>query len=123
MTISSFGAEHADELLGALGEQLAAAGEHFDLVIFGGSALLAMRPTSERSTRQQTNSLLPRAGLVRTTRQKVAARNLSRCSPISELPMPISTLRDEVQTTLVEFAWGQWAQMGVFGSTDRRDAW
>lgn len=37
--------------------------------------------------------------------------------------MPISTLRDEIQTTLVGFAWGQWAQMGVFASTDRRDAW
>ncbi len=37
--------------------------------------------------------------------------------------MPISTLRDDVQTTLVEFAWSQWAQMGVFASTDRRDAW
>jgi hypothetical protein len=37
--------------------------------------------------------------------------------------MPISTLRDDVQTTLVEFAWSQWAQMGVSASTDRRDAW
>jgi hypothetical protein len=37
--------------------------------------------------------------------------------------MPISTLRDEVQTTLVEFAWSQWAQMGVFASPDRRDTW
>jgi hypothetical protein len=37
--------------------------------------------------------------------------------------MSISTLRDEVQTTLVDFAWSQWAQMGVFASTDRRDPW
>ncbi len=37
--------------------------------------------------------------------------------------MPISTLRDEVQKTLVEFAWSQWAQMGLFASADRRDAW
>lgn len=37
--------------------------------------------------------------------------------------MPISTLRNEVQTTLVEFVWSQWAQMGVFASSDRRDAW
>jgi hypothetical protein len=37
--------------------------------------------------------------------------------------MPISTLRAQVQPTLVEFAWGQWAQMGVFASTDRRDVW
>jgi DNA-binding transcriptional ArsR family regulator len=37
--------------------------------------------------------------------------------------MPISTLRDDVQTTLVEFAWSQWGQMGVFASTDRRDSW
>ncbi len=37
--------------------------------------------------------------------------------------MPISTLRAEVQPALVEFAWSQWAQMGVFASTDRRDDW
>lgn len=37
--------------------------------------------------------------------------------------MPISTLRERVQTTLVEFAWSQWAQLGVFASTDRRDPW
>jgi hypothetical protein len=37
--------------------------------------------------------------------------------------MPTSTLRDAVQTTLVDFTWSQWAQMGVFASTDRRDVW
>ena len=37
-----FGAEQADELLRALGEQLAAAGEEFDLVVIGGTALLAL---------------------------------------------------------------------------------
>jgi Nucleotidyltransferase of unknown function (DUF6036) len=42
MRPTTFGAERADELLAALGEQLAAAGEHFHLVIIGGSALLAL---------------------------------------------------------------------------------
>jgi hypothetical protein len=42
MTNSTFGAERADELLGALGEQLEAAGQRFDLVVIGGSALLAL---------------------------------------------------------------------------------
>jgi hypothetical protein len=37
--------------------------------------------------------------------------------------MPISTLRDKVPPTLVDFAWSQWAQMGVFARTDRRDDW
>lgn len=37
--------------------------------------------------------------------------------------MRVSELRDKVQPTLVEFAWSQWAQMGVFASTDRRDSW
>jgi len=37
--------------------------------------------------------------------------------------MPISTLRDQVRPALVEFAWGQWAQMGVSATTDRRDSW
>ena len=37
--------------------------------------------------------------------------------------MPISTLRNDVQPTLVDFAWSQWAQMGVLASADRRDNW
>lgn len=47
-TISS--REIAHELLGALGEQLHAAGEHFDLVVIGGSALLAME-LAQRATK------------------------------------------------------------------------
>lgn len=50
MLIPAFGAERANELLGALGEQLAAAGERFDLVVIGGSALLALGLV-ERTTR------------------------------------------------------------------------
>lgn len=45
-----FGAERADELLVALGEQLAAAAQQFDLVVIGGSALLALGLV-ERATR------------------------------------------------------------------------
>lgn len=40
----------ADRLLSALGEQLAAAGEHYELVVIGGSGLLALG-IIERSTR------------------------------------------------------------------------
>jgi hypothetical protein len=40
----------ADQLLGALGEQLAAAGEHYELVVIGGSGLLALGMI-ERATR------------------------------------------------------------------------
>jgi hypothetical protein len=50
MTNSAFGAERADELLFALGEQLAAASQQFDLVVIGGSALLALGLV-ERATR------------------------------------------------------------------------
>ncbi len=50
MRVSAFGAERADEVLGALGEQLAAAGQQFDLVVIGGSALLALGLV-ERTTR------------------------------------------------------------------------
>jgi hypothetical protein len=50
MTNSAFGAERADELLFALGEQLAAANQQFDLVVIGGSALLALGFV-ERATR------------------------------------------------------------------------
>jgi len=37
--------------------------------------------------------------------------------------MSISTLRDRVHPALVEFAWSQWAQMGVFANAGRRDRW
>lgn len=37
--------------------------------------------------------------------------------------MSISTLRDEFRGLLVDFAWGQWGQMGVAAQSDRRDAW
>lgn len=42
--------EHAERLLSALGEQLAAASERFELVVVGGSGLLALGEI-ERSTR------------------------------------------------------------------------
>jgi hypothetical protein len=42
--------KHAERLLSALGEQLAASGEHFELVVVGGSGLLALGEI-ERSTR------------------------------------------------------------------------
>lgn len=37
--------------------------------------------------------------------------------------MQISELRGGVRTRLLGFAWDQWAQMGVFASSDRRDRW
>ena len=37
--------------------------------------------------------------------------------------MSISALRDRVHPALVEFAWSQWAQMGVFANAGRRDLW
>ena len=37
--------------------------------------------------------------------------------------MSISTLRDRVRSELTSFAWDQWAQMGVFAPSERRDQW
>jgi hypothetical protein len=37
--------------------------------------------------------------------------------------MSISELRDRLSTTLLEFARDEWAQMGVFIATQRRDTW
>lgn len=37
--------------------------------------------------------------------------------------MQISALRENVQTELTSFAWDQWAQLGVFAPTERRDRW
>lgn len=37
--------------------------------------------------------------------------------------MSLSTLRDRVRSELTSFAWDQWAQMGVFAPTERRDRW
>ena len=39
---SSIDATSGHELLSALGEQLAARGEHYELVVIGGAALLAL---------------------------------------------------------------------------------
>jgi Nucleotidyltransferase of unknown function (DUF6036) len=48
--MSDITASSVDKLLGGLGEQLAARGERFELVVIGGSALLALR-LIERTTR------------------------------------------------------------------------
>jgi hypothetical protein len=37
--------------------------------------------------------------------------------------MSASTLRDVVTTRLTAFTWDQWAQLGVFAPTNRRDQW
>jgi hypothetical protein len=37
--------------------------------------------------------------------------------------MQISALREKVRRELESFAWDQWAQLGVFAPTDRRDRW
>lgn len=37
--------------------------------------------------------------------------------------MQISELRNELEPTLHQFAWDQWAQMGVFAGTKRQDRW
>ncbi len=37
--------------------------------------------------------------------------------------MRISTLRERVRAELLEFAWSQWAQMGLAGDITRRDRW
>ena len=37
--------------------------------------------------------------------------------------MQLSTLRDSVRRELTDFAWDQWAQLGAFASTERRDPW
>jgi hypothetical protein len=80
MTNSAFGASRADELLGALGEQLAAAGQQFDLVVIGGSALLAL-------------------GLVKRTTRDVdvlAIAGPEGLIPADPLPSPLVDARDRV---------------------------
>lgn len=37
--------------------------------------------------------------------------------------MRISELRSQVRARVLGFAWDQWAQMGVFAQSDRRDRW
>jgi hypothetical protein len=76
----AFGAERADELLAALGEQLAAAGEHFDLVIIGGSALLALGLV-ERATRDV---------------DVLAVETTEGLTPADPLPATLAQARDRV---------------------------
>ncbi len=76
----AFGADRADELLGALGEQLSAAGQRFDLVVIGGSALLALGVV-ERATRDvDVLALATGEGLV----------------PADPLPRALAEARDRV---------------------------
>lgn len=75
-----FGAELADELLSALGEQLAAAEQQFDIVVIGGSALLALGLV-ERATRDvDVLALAAAEGLV----------------PADPLPTGLAQARDRV---------------------------
>jgi uncharacterized protein YegP (UPF0339 family) len=37
--------------------------------------------------------------------------------------MSISALRNQLRDGLLDFAWGEWSQMGVFASRDRRSPW
>jgi hypothetical protein len=73
--------EQAEHLLSALGEQLAAAGERFELVVVGGSGLLALGEI-ERSTRdvdlvalrngEELGSAQPLPGPLRRAAERVA---------------------------------------------------
>lgn len=68
-----------------------------------------------------TNSSPPPAGRAHTTHRKDSASSSSPRSPTSESKMSASTLKDSVTTCLLGFAWDQWAQLGVFAPTNRRD--
>lgn len=70
----------ADQLLAALGEQLASAGERFELVVIGGSGLLALG-LIERSTRDV---------------DLVALRSGDKLSSAKPLPASLATARDRV---------------------------
>lgn len=37
--------------------------------------------------------------------------------------MQLSTLRESVTREVISFAWDQWAQLGVFATTERQDRW
>ncbi len=70
----------ADQILAALGEQLAAAGERYELVVIGGSGLLALGIT-ERSTRDV---------------DIVALRSGEELGSAKPLPEPLQAARDRV---------------------------
>jgi hypothetical protein len=74
------GKEAAGRLLGALGEQLAAAGERYELVVIGGSGLLALG-LIERSTRDV---------------DLVALRSGDKLDSAEPLPRKLATARDRV---------------------------
>lgn len=78
--MDSFGAKEANQLLMALGEQLAAAEQPFDMVVIGGSALLALGLV-ERTTRDvDVLAIAGPEGLV----------------PADPLPSPLVEARDRV---------------------------
>jgi hypothetical protein len=55
------------------------------------------------------------------THQKASMSSSLPRSSISESRMSASTLRDTVTARLTAFAWDQWAQLGVFAPTNRRN--
>lgn len=72
--------EHAERLLSGLGEHLAAANERFELVVVGGSGLLALGEI-ERSTRDV---------------DLVALRNGEELNPAKPLPEPLRLAAERV---------------------------
>src|SRR5581483_2643679 len=60
-------------------------------------------------------------GHAHMTLRRDSASSSSLPSPTSDSKMSASTLRDTVTARLLGFAWDQWAQLGVFAPTSRRD--
>src|SRR5262245_41515952 len=58
-------ADRVNELLGALGEQLAARGEHHELVVVGGSALIALGAIDRSTKDVDVVALLTSEGLTK----------------------------------------------------------
>ena len=99
--MSDITSDSVDQLLGALGEQLAARGERFELVVVGGSALLALGLVKRTTKDVDIVALRIDGGLdsseplpegLRTARDLVA-RDFSLSGRLAE-PRPTSLLRE-----------------------------
>lgn len=107
--------EATDRLLSALGEQLAAAGQRFELVVIGGSGLLALG-LIERSTRDVDLLALRSAGELSSVKPLPAVLGAARGRVARDFSLPADWLNPG-PTDLLEFGLPE----GFIERLERRD--
>jgi hypothetical protein len=91
------GADAADELLSALGEQLASLGAAYEIIVVGGSALLALGLV-DRPTKDVDLVALRQGGAVRSAHPLPMDLIAARDRVARDFDLPVSWLNDGPRT-------------------------